>query len=94
MEYKRKHRTTITKDIINLINNHIDSGKSNKEISEALNIFYNTVRNIGNRLTAGENDASIVKKRRRKHSSKNAINSQIIGIVENNNALTQEGIAE
>ena len=94
---QRKTRTTITKSLIEQVEENIRQGKTLKEIASSLLLSYVTVRRIAKNLSEIENYAAnytnMYQRRKSKESSHN-IEHIVTNIYDNNNELTQKEVKE
>ncbi|KAF7684931.1 hypothetical protein CDIK_4320 [Cucumispora dikerogammari] len=89
----KKKRITLSLELIKLIRSQINTGKSNKEISETTNTSVSSIRCISKKILDGLSDGEIIIKKGRKYVSNIETQTHLCAIVQSDNALTQRGIS-
>uniref|UniRef100_A0A0N5BMI8 Arg_repressor domain-containing protein n=2 Tax=Strongyloides papillosus TaxID=174720 RepID=A0A0N5BMI8_STREA len=94
----RKHRTTVTKEKLGMIQNLSKENFSKKDISLITGLSISTVnKNLVKILNCSENDQpieSVIQQKGRKKVDRSLIYDKIAEIVQCDNSLTQRGIQE
>jgi len=95
MNKQRKRRTQITTEIIQLVRKAIERNKSTREISEQIELSYNSTLLLVGKICNGRSDAEILgAKKGPKIKPNTEIKSQIMSMLSEDNSLTQAAIKD
>jgi len=94
-ENTRKKRVVITLDICKNVRRYLEMEKSLKEISRLTEVSYNSILTIVNKMEQGlDNNQIATTKKGRKKNNESLMKSRLAAIVNEDNSLTQSGMAE
>jgi transposase len=86
-------KKVINNAILKLIRSKLEKGEKNRQISKELNISYDRIRIIANKIGDGEDDQMLLRKFKRSSSENSDVLSRVSGVITRDNSLTQLGVS-